>query len=368
MEVTSFQGEQMNILFVFYIPSGGVETLNRQRCAALKKFNINCHCLYYEKRRDMVNHFDGPTFIGKNPKMIKEILNKGQYSAIVIVSDYNALSLFRSLGFQGKLILEIQGLGSKDKAREFLINGLPAITSHANALLNPKTPHIVKLLDELFPTIPKFSFNNCFDTNQFGYYHLPKPPHPIAGWIGRIEDNKNWREFLHIGHQLIKQFNPNIQLYMFEDPTISDPSERKEFEQLIVQLGLINNLSILPNVPNHVMAHYYSLIGDSGGFLCSTSKVEGAPYSVLEALSCNCPILTTDSDGVRSSIIHNHTGKYYTLGNIQEAVNEATELMTNHQLREYIRSNGLLHVSSNFSPELYSQHFINMLTSLGITV
>jgi hypothetical protein len=159
----SFPGEQMNILFVFYIPSGGVETLNRQRCSALKKFNINCHCLYYEKRRDMVNHFDGPTFIGRDPKMIKEILNKGQYSAIVIVSDYNALSLFRSLGFQGKLILEIQGLGAKDKAREFLINGLPAISSHANALLNPKTPHIVKLLDELFPTIPKFSFNNCFD-------------------------------------------------------------------------------------------------------------------------------------------------------------------------------------------------------------
>jgi glycosyltransferase involved in cell wall biosynthesis len=358
----------MNILFVFYVPSGGVETLNRQRCAALKKFNINCHCLYYEKRKDQINHFDGPTFIGRDPKMIKEILKTGQYSAIVIVSDYTILPLFRSLGFQGKLILEIQGLGSKDKAREFLINGIPKIQTNANALLNPKTPHIVELLDEFFPTIPKFSFNNCFDTNQFGYCQLQKHPHPIIGWIGRIEDNKNWREFLHIGHQLIQQFNPNIQLYMFEDPTLSDPSERKDFEQLIVQLGLLNNLSILPNVPNHVMAHYYSIIGDSGGFLCSTSKVEGAPYSILEALSCRCPILTTDSDGVRSSVLHNQTGKYYTLGNIQEAVIEATELMTNLPLREHLRSNGLIHVSSNFSHDQYSSNFINMLRSLGITL
>ncbi|MGG3574313.1 glycosyltransferase [Bacillus gobiensis] len=357
----------MNVLFVFYIPSGGVETLNRQRCAALKKFNINCHCLYYETRRDMVNHFDGPTFIGKDPKMIKEILDNGQYSAIVIVSDYNILPLFRSLGYQGKLIIEIQGLGSKKFAREFLTNGSPAINSHANALLNPKTPHIVDLMDELFPAIPKFSFNNCFDTNQFGYQKLPQAPHPIIAWIGRIEDNKNWREFLHIGHQLIHQFNPNIQLYMFEDKTLSVPHERIEFEKLIYQLGLVNNLSIFENIPNAKMAEYFSIIGDSGGFLCMTSKVEGAPYSALEALSCRCPILTTNSDGVRSSVIYNQTGKYYILGNVQQAVLEAIDLMTNVELREYIRSNGLIHVSTNFSHDQYSHNFINMLTALGVT-
>lgn len=367
MEVNSTKEIRMNILFVFYIPSGGVETLNRQRCAALKKFNINCHCLYYDARKDL-NPFDGPCFIGKDPKMIKEILDNGQYSAIVIVSDFRILSLFRSLGYKGKIIIEIQGLGPKDQAKAFLLDGYSEIMKHADALLNPNTPHIVKLFDEIFPEKPKFRFNNCFDTNQFCYQDLPKPPHPIVAWIGRIEDNKNWKEFLYIGHRLLHEINSNIQLYMFEDPTLAVPRERHEFEQLIVKLDLTKNLSLLHNVTNAKMADFFSKIGDSGGFLCSTSKVEGAPYSVLEALSCKCPILTTDSDGVRSSIIHNQTGKYYTLGNIQEAVKEAKELMTNTQLREKIRSNGLLHVSSNFSPDLYSKNFINLLKSLGITV
>ncbi|MBY0159619.1 MULTISPECIES: glycosyltransferase family 4 protein [Cytobacillus] len=358
----------MNILFVFYIPSGGVETLNRQRCAALKKYNIHSHCLYYETKKDMVNHFDGPCFIGKDRKMIKEVLDNGNYSAVVIVSDFRMLSLIRSLDFKGKLIFEIQGLGAKDQARAFILNGYSEIHRHSDALLNPNTPHIVQLLDELFPDKAKFNFNNCFDSNNFCYQVLPKPPQPIVAWIGRIEDNKNWKEFLHIGHQILHQINPNIQLYMFEDPTLAVRSERIEFEKLIVSLGLTKNLSVMQNIPNVKMAEFFSKIGDSGGFLCSTSKVEGAPYSVLEALSCKCPILTTDSDGVRSSIIHNKTGKYYTLGNIQEAVNEAKELMTNLKLRNYIRSNGVVHVRSNFSPEEYGQNFINMLRALDISI
>jgi glycosyltransferase involved in cell wall biosynthesis len=94
--------------------------------------------------------------------------------------------------------------------------------------------------------------------------------------------------------------------------------------------------------------------------------VEGAPYSLLEAMSCRCPVLTTDSDGVRSSIIHNQTGKYYTLGNIDNAVREAKELMNNKAIRESIRSNALEHVKTHFSPDLYAQNFINMLKSLGV--
>ncbi|MEC0298328.1 MULTISPECIES: glycosyltransferase [Peribacillus] len=37
--------------------------------------------------------------------------------------------------------------------------------------------------------------------------------------------------------------------------------------------------------------------------------VEVAPFALLEAMSCKCPVLTTDSDGEGSPIIHNQTGK-----------------------------------------------------------
>ncbi|NWQ42667.1 glycosyltransferase [Bacillus sp. EB106-08-02-XG196] len=358
----------MNILFVFYVPSGGVETLNRQRCSALKKYNINGHCLYYENRRVFINDHNVPTFITNNDGEIKKILGTGNYGAIVVVSDFQALPRFRNMGYKEKIIVEIQGYGPKETARTALRNAIPIVTAHANGFLNPKTPHIMQLLDELYPSFPKFSFNNCFDTSQFSYRSLALSNVPMIAWIGRIEDNKNWREFLHIGHQLIQQYNSNLQLHMFEDPTISDPKQRIEFEKLINQLSLQKNLTLHSNVPNSQMAAYFSMIGDSGGFLCSTSKVEGSPYSLLEAMSCRCPVLTTDSDGVRSSIIHNQTGKYYTLGNIAEAVIQAKELMTNQLLREQIRSNALEYVNKHFNPDQYCANFINMLRSLGVKI
>lgn len=358
--------KSINILFVFYVPSGGVETLNRQRCKALKKYNINAHCLYYQNKRKLLNNHGTSTFITNDDNEIKKILEEGNYSAIVIVSDFQALQRFRSLGYKGKMIIEIQGYGPKDVARTALKNAIPHVTAHATGFLNPKTPHIMELLDELYPSFPKFSFNNCFDTNQFYYQPFPVNNNPIIAWTGRIEDNKNWREFLQIGNQLINDHNSNIELHMFEDPTLCDPKERSEFESLIKQLNLEKNLILHSNVPNSKMADYFSRIGDSGGFLCCTSKVEGAPYAPLEAMSCKCPVLTTDSDGVRSSIIHNKTGKYYTLGNIEEAVKEAKELMTNQDLREHIRLNALAHVKNHFNPDLYCHNFINMLASLGV--
>jgi glycosyltransferase involved in cell wall biosynthesis len=356
----------MNILFVFYVPSGGVETLNRQRSAALRKYNINAHFLYYENRRNYINNHDAPTFITNKDEEVKRILEKVNYSAIVIVSDFNALSRFKSLGFKGKMIIEIQGYGPKHAARTAFVKAIPQVNAYADGFLNPKTPHIVQLLDEIFPKIPKFSFNNCFDTAQFTYRKTIPSPLPIVAWVGRIEDNKNWSEFLQIGSKLIKDHNPNIQLHLFEDPTLSTPNERNKFRELVKQLNLQSNIKQHFNIPNSQMAEHFSRIGDSGGFLCSTSKVEGAPYSLLEAMSCKCPVLTTDSDGVRSSIIHNKTGKYYTLGDVNEAVKEAKELMTNHLLRDFIRENAFEHISTNFSPEKYAKNFINMLSSLGI--
>ena len=358
----------MNILFVFYVPSGGVETLNRQRCKALKKYNVNAHCLYYENRKKNMNDHGTQTFVTNDDHEIKKILDEGNYSLIVIVSDFQALPRFRSLGYQGKMIIEIQGYGPKSTAKSALTDAIPLVNNYAAGFLNPKTPHIVQLLDEIYPSLPKFSFNNCFDINQFSYKDVPTSHHPNIAWIGRIEDNKNWREFLKIGSELIHNHNSNIRLHMFEDPTLSEAKERAQFEKLIKQLDLEKHLFLHANVPNDQMAVYFSMIGESGGFLCSTSKVEGAPYSLLEAMSCKCPVLTTDSDGVRSSIIHNKTGKYYTLGDVTEAVKEAKELMTDSQLREKIRKDAFEHVKVNFNPDLYCVNFISMIQSLGLNL
>jgi len=357
--------KNMNILFTFFIPSGGVETLNRQRFYALSQKGINCHFLYTQPGTGLHNKTNAPIFVTNDDNRIKEIIKNGNYVAIVVGSDLVMMQKLRKLGYKGLLIYEVQGLGNnKEYAEEFLKkHAYPVINSVCDAILYPKTPHLVKAFETHFPLKEKFCFHNCFNTKGFNYRRLPKKDTPIIGWVGRLEENKNWRDFLLIGAKLIQE-NPSIQLWMFEDNTLSTKEIRVEFEKKVSELNLRPHLTIYANQPHCKMAEYFSVIGDSGGFLCSTSKVEGFGYAVLEAMVCRCPVLSSDSDGVRSFIAHNITGKFFELGNIFHAVQEGKELLSNIQLRESIRQKGVEHIEKNFSPENYAENFIAMIKKL----
>lgn len=75
-------------------------------------------------------------------------------------------------------------------------------------------------------------------------------------WTGRIEENKNWREFLLIGHKLV-QDNPNTEL-LFEDPTLSKLEERDKFQEKRNRLNIEKNLTIHASVVNKEMSNYFS--------------------------------------------------------------------------------------------------------------
>lgn len=350
----------MKVLFVFYIPSGGVETLNRQRCKALQEVGITSHLLYLSPGKGMQNIKDIPTYVTNEDHEIRMILDEGNYTAVILVSAYAYLNRFRSLGFNGLLFWEVQGYGSKPGAREEFRRASAAVLQFCNGVLYPKTPYIMEIAEHFFPAEMRYCFHNCIDFECFSHKELPKESEPVMGWVGRIEENKNWRDLLKIGHHLKKQ-HPKLKIWMFEDSTLSSPEQRAQFQKLVQELGLEESLTLLDNVPNAEMPDYYSRIADSGGFLCSTSKLEGFGYAVLEAICCKCPVLSTDSDGVRSFILHNETGKFYPHGDISQAVLEASSIMTDGPLRNRLTEKALERARMLFSPSVYSQNFRKML-------
>ncbi|WP_138494265.1 glycosyltransferase family 4 protein [Paenibacillus pinistramenti] len=350
----------MKVLFVFYIPSGGVETLNRHRCRALKEAGITTHLLYLLPGKGMQNIKDIPTFITNKNDEIAQILKEGNYSAVIVVSAHPYLKRIRSLGYSGLLFWEVQGYVSKEGAlEEFRIASLDVL-QYCNGVVYPETAYIKEIAAHFFPPEMCFSFHNCMDFESFAHRALPREGGPVMGWVGRIEENKNWRDFLRIGHKLREQ-HPQLKLWMFEDSTLSEPGQRTQFIELVKNLGLGGSLTILDNIPNAEMPNYYSRIADSGGFLCSTSKVEGFGYAVLEAICCQCPVLSTDSDGVRSFIIHNETGKFYPHGDVDQAVREANSLMKDRQLRSQITAKAYERARLLFDSAAYSRNFRQML-------
>lgn len=346
------------ILFVFYLPSGGMETLNRQRCKALLKYDIECHLLYMQNGTGMQNISHIPTYVTNADAEIKKILSKN-FDAIFVSSDMYMLKRIRDLGYKGKLIYEVQGLGSFKTAEKILTQATPFVSNYSNGILYPKTAHLMSLIDAIYPTVPKHCFHNCFDTKEFGYRFVTSLPYPVVGWVGRLELNKNWDDFLMVAMRFIKQ-KPNTKFWMFIDDTLSNPHEKNRFHKMLDRYKLTNSVVVHANIPHKQMADYLSIIGDSGGFLLSTSKVEGFGYAVIEAMSCRCPVLTSDSDGVKSFITHNITGKFYVNGNVGSAVTQGIELINNTDLRSNIINHALNRLTL-FNLDDYAKEFLKIL-------
>lgn len=354
----------MKILFTFYNPSGGMETLNRIRCEALAARGIECHLLYTHPGEGQKNIRNIPVHIIRNDGALMNLLAVHTFDLIVVCTDIDLAVRIRQHGYSGLLVFELQGLGQIEEARLVIADFSARIRQYTNALLYPETAHLQQLLMEHLPEMPHFCFDDPVGLANFEYTPYPARKYPVLAWVGRLQKNKNWKEFLQIGLQLL-HIQPQLYLWMFQDDTLYDPEEKAAFEQFVAETGLASRLILYSNIPHEHMADYMSIIGDSGGLLCSTSILEGFGYAVAEAMLCRCPVLSSDSDGIRRMVIHNMTGKIYRVGQIPDAVSAAASLMFDQPLRASIRKKGEQHIRRNLSPELYVSRFLKMYRTLA---
>lgn len=355
----------MKVLFTFYVPSGGVETLNKLRCESLQREGIECHVLYLMPGSSSQNQTNFPVYIASKDEEIRTLLETELYDAIIVTSDYLLLERLRLLEYSGILIYESQGMGKRSDAENMVIEAVPYLRSYCNAVLIPPTDHLLELFVSICPWMHRYVIPNIVDVHSFRFIAAEPPHDPVIAWVGRLESNKNWSEYLKIAQQ-VRLSKPDLHLWMFHDPILASEEQKQLFNEELHALGLNDRLVVFTNIPNHIMPLYYSSIASSGGFLLSTSITEGFGYAVAEAICCTCPVLSTDSDGVRSFIVHNYSGKFYPLGNVEAAVNEGLELMNNLELRTSIRNQGRIHMILRFGSERYAQSFREMLNSFSI--
>lgn len=120
--------------------------------------------------------------------------------------------------------------------------------------------------------------------------------HPVVGFVGRLSYEKGPDQFIRLAAH-VNQHRPDVHFAL-----VGDGPMRAEVEELKNELGLAEVVH-LPGQFSDMEAVYPAL-----DLLAQTSRVEGMPFSILEAMASGLPVAAMSVGGVAEMIEVGTTG------------------------------------------------------------
>jgi GalNAc-alpha-(1->4)-GalNAc-alpha-(1->3)-diNAcBac-PP-undecaprenol alpha-1,4-N-acetyl-D-galactosaminyltransferase len=191
-------------------------------------------------------------------------------------------------------------------------------------------------VDQNFEWLPKGKRSVIYNPLQVmndekSIINLPKGVDPNAKWVmamGRLDYQKNFELLLSAFHKLVDK-HPDWQLLIFGEGLL-----RQKLEVMVENLGLTNQV-LLPGVTNHAI----SILKRANLFVLS-SRFEGLPLVLLEALACGLPIISTDCpSGPREVIQDGINGVLVPSEDISALAKAMDYLMSNEVERKRLAEN-----------------------------
>ena len=196
---------------------------------------------------------------------------------------------------------------------------------------------------------------NGIDTHPFQQTRAidPDPSRPLTvGLVGRLSHEKGIDLFLQAAASVLMQL-PQTRFIVF-----GEGPDRPALEQLLHTLKLTDRVS-LPGRRDDMPAVYASL-----DVLVSSSRQEGLPISLLEAMASGLPILATSVGEVPSLIRHQQTGLLVAPNDVQALSQAMITLLTDPNLRHRLAAQAKQLVETEFSAHTMTEHYRRLYRSL----
>jgi len=144
---------------------------------------------------------------------------------------------------------------------------------------------------------------------------------------------------------LIKAFkiiitnNPSINILL---EIIGDGPEKANLIQLTHNLELQENIHFLGKIPNNQLPEYYNRFS----IFVSPSILNSESFGVVavEAMSCECPVVVSDTDGFKEVVIDGVTGFVVPKKNIIKTAEAIQKILDNPDLGESLGKQGRMRV------------------------
>ncbi len=360
-------GSPVTILFVqTSMPVGGAETLlvNLVQCFDTKRFQPEVVCLkepgplgdlLIEKGITVHSGLLSSKYdLRVLPRLVQLIRSK-RYQAVVTVGAGDKM-------FWGRFAAKAAGVPFIASALHS--TGWPDgvgrmnrwLTSITDRFIAVAKPHGEFLIDfEKFPEEKVVVIPNGVDTNRFQSFPQNNsireelnlgPNVPLVGILAALRPEKNHEMFLRVARNITRRI-PEARFVV-----IGDGPQRAELEQLAAELGLLSErgtagaavrfLGNRSDVP---------LLLSSLDVLALTSHNEANPVSILEALSCETPVVATDVGSVHESVQEGVTGHLVAPGDESAFTSRLVDLLFDPIKINQFGQNGRAWVIKNASLE-----------------
>jgi len=237
------------------------------------------------------------------------------------------------------------------------------LTPITDAFIAVAKPHGKFLSDfEKFPTNKIAVIPNGVDTNRFQPNPGARadvrnelglaPDTPLIGIVAALRPEKNHALFLNAASKVLAKF-PNAHFVI-----VGDGPERSHIESTAAVLKITESVSLLgtrSDTPRLLAAlDVFAL----------TSHNEASPVSILEALSCGVPVVSTRVGSVAESVHDQWNGFTVEPGDVHAVAERIKYLLWNKTTAEMMGINGREHVRSNGSLETMVRMYEQLIHSI----
>jgi glycosyltransferase involved in cell wall biosynthesis len=162
----------------------------------------------------------------------------------------------------------------------------------------------------------------------------------VLGYVGRIMPEKDLDTWLRAAAVVAQQY-PEAQFVLVGEGR--DASTLSQLQRLSTDLGIAERV-YFPGYRAQLLPVYAAL-----DLFVLTSRREGLPNSVLEAMAMGLPVVTTDVAGTKELVLHEQTGFVLPQGDVAGLAQAMTTLAGNAQLRQAMGLAGQKRVEQEFS-------------------
>jgi len=175
-------------------------------------------------------------------------------------------------------------------------------------------------------------------------WFAPEEP-PVVLSVGRLTEQKNYTTLIRAFALVRKKRSARLMI-------LGDGEDRPKLEALVQELGLEGEVALPGFVENP-----YKYMKRAAVFVLS-SKWEGLPTVLIEALACGCPVVSTDCPSGPAEILEGGKwGPLVPVGDAHSLAEAIVQVLERPPDRELLRKRGL-----EFNVERAVQQYLELLS------